>query len=104
MHAPDPLLDPQGIPGQVVVHDRPHAYVSTRGCHATRYNDETMEIHVRRNTSSKTMSMTLEDAKDFFENFPATHRTHKALNDVGRSYGELGQTSTQRTGGEGQRD
>src|SRR5205807_4965268 len=22
MHAPDPLLDPQGIPGQVVVHDR----------------------------------------------------------------------------------
>jgi excinuclease ABC subunit A len=47
--------------------------------------------------------MTVEEAMNFFENFPVIHRILKALNDVGLSYIKIGQPSTQLSGGEAQR-
>ena len=47
--------------------------------------------------------MTVEEAMNFFENFPVIHRLLKALNDVGLSYVKIGQPSTQLSGGEAQR-
>jgi excinuclease ABC subunit A len=39
----------------------------------------------------------------FFDNFPQIYRMLKALNDVGLSYVQIGQPSTQLSGGEAQR-
>jgi len=49
------------------------------------------------------LSMTVEEALAFFENFPRIAQLLKALNEVGLSYVNLGQPSTQLSGGEAQR-
>ncbi len=81
----------------------PDVYVNCEACHGSRYNAETLEIHYRGKSIADVLAMTVEEAKEFFENFPAIYRMLKALNDVGLSYIKLGQPSTQLSGGEAQR-
>jgi excinuclease ABC subunit A len=52
---------------------------------------------------AQVLAMTIEEALVFFENFPRIHQMLKALNDVGLGYVQLGQPSTQLSGGEAQR-
>jgi excinuclease ABC subunit A len=87
----------------IEMHFLPDVYVNCEVCHGTRYNAETLEIHYRGKHIADVLAMTVEEAKEFFENFPAIHRMLKALNDVGLSYVKLGQPSTQLSGGEAQR-
>ena len=47
--------------------------------------------------------MRVEEALAFFDSFPKIKQLLKALNDVGLSYVELGQSSTTLSGGEAQR-
>src|SRR5438445_12895723 len=47
--------------------------------------------------------MTVEEAMNFFDNFPVIHRQLQAVNDVGLGYIKTGQPSTQLSGGEAQR-
>src|SRR5437763_5303162 len=85
------------------MHFLPDVYVACEVCHGTRYNAETLEIHYRGKSISDILNMTVEEALGFFENFPRIHQVLKALNDVGLGYVELGQPSTQLSGGEPQR-
>ena len=85
------------------MHFLPDVYVNCEVCHGTRYNAETLQIHYRDKTIADVLAMTVEEAMGFFENFPLIHRLLKALNDVGLSYVQLGQPSTQLSGGEAQR-
>jgi excinuclease ABC subunit A len=87
----------------IEMHFLPDVYVKCEVCHGARYNAETLEIHYRGKTISDVLNMTVEEALAFFENFPQIQRMLKALNDVGLSYVELGQPSTQLSGGEAQR-
>jgi excinuclease ABC subunit A len=87
----------------IEMHFLPDVYVNCEVCHGTRYNAETLEIHYRGKTVANVLDMTVEEAKDFFENFPVIHRQLKALNDVGLGYVKIGQPSTQLSGGEAQR-
>jgi excinuclease ABC subunit A len=87
----------------IEMHFLPDVYVDCEVCHGTRYNAETLQIHYRNKTIAEVLAMTVEEALAFFENFPQIYRLLKALNDVGLSYVQLGQPSTQLSGGEAQR-
>ncbi len=87
----------------IEMHFLPDVYVACEVCHGKRYNAETLEIHYRGKTIADVLDMTVEQALEFFANFPAIHRMLKAVNDVGLSYIRLGQPSTQLSGGEAQR-
>jgi excinuclease ABC subunit A len=87
----------------IEMHFLPDVYVACEVCHGRRYNAETLEIHYRGKHIADVLAMTVEEALQFFENFPQIHRMLKALNDVGLSYIKLGQPSTQLSGGEAQR-
>jgi excinuclease ABC subunit A len=87
----------------IEMHFLPDVYVACEVCHGTRYNAETLEIHYRGKTIAEVLNMTVEEALNFFENFPRIHQMLKAINDVGLSYVKIGQPSTQLSGGEAQR-
>ena len=87
----------------IEMHFLPDVYVDCEVCHGTRYNAETLEVHYRGKNIAEILSMTVEEALSFFENFPKIHQMLKALNDVGLVYVKLGQPSTQLSGGEAQR-
>jgi excinuclease ABC subunit A len=87
----------------IEMHFLPDVYVACEVCHGKRYNAETLEIHYRGKNVADVLAMTVEEALAFFENFPQIHRMLKALNDVGLTYVQLGQPSTQLSGGEAQR-
>ncbi len=87
----------------IEMHFLPDVYVNCEACHGTRYNAETLEIHYRGKNVAEVLAMTVEEALAFFENFPQIYRMLKALNEVGLSYVQLGQPSTQLSGGEAQR-
>jgi excinuclease ABC subunit A len=87
----------------IEMHFLPDVYVNCEVCHGTRYNAETLQIHYRNKTIADVLAMTVEEALAFFENFPQIYRLLKAVNDVGLSYVQLGQPSTQLSGGEAQR-
>ena len=87
----------------IEMHFLPDVYVDCEVCRGTRYNAETQEIHYRGKTIADVLSMTVEEALGFFENFPRIQQMMKCLHDVGLGYVELGQPSTQLSGGEAQR-
>jgi len=87
----------------ITMHFLPDVYVDCEVCHGTRYNAETLEIHYRGKTIADVLAMTVEEALAFFENFPRIQQMLKCLNDVGLGYIQLGQPSTQLSGGEAQR-
>ncbi len=81
----------------------PDVYVLCEVCNGKRYNRETLEILYKTKSISDVLDMTVEEAVDFFEDFPALSRKIKALNDVGLGYIKLGQQATTLSGGEAQR-
>ena len=87
----------------IEMHFLPDVFVECEVCNGKRYNKETLEIKFRGKSIADILAMTVEEAVDFFENFPVIHRLTKALLDVGLGYVKLGQPSTQLSGGEAQR-
>lgn len=81
----------------------PDVYVLCEVCNGKRYNHETLEILYKTKSISDVLEMTVEEALDFFEDFPALKRKIKSLNDVGLGYIKLGQQATTLSGGEAQR-
>ncbi len=88
---------------RIEMHFLPDVYVTCQECKGARYNRETLEVRYRGNNIADVLDMRVEDALSFFENFPKIKQLLRALNDVGLSYIELGQSSTTLSGGEAQR-
>jgi excinuclease ABC subunit A len=85
------------------MHFLPDVYVPCEVCHGKRYNREALEIHYKGKDISDILSMTCDQALEFFENIPAIARKLQTLVDVGVGYISLGQSATTLSGGEAQR-
>ena len=88
---------------KVEMHFLPDVYVNCDICSGKRYNRETLEVRYKNKNIHEILSMTVEEAFEFFEPVPALKRKLKTLMDVGLSYIKLGQSATTLSGGEAQR-
>jgi excinuclease ABC subunit A len=81
----------------------PDVMVQCETCNGKRYNRETLEIRYKGKSISDVLDMTVDQAVEFFDNFPKIKNVVKTLQDVGLGYITLGQHSTTLSGGEAQR-
>jgi len=88
---------------RIEMHFLPDIFVRCEECKGLRYNRQTLEIRYRGRNIAEVLDMTVEEAVEFFENFPRLKRILRTLADVGMDYVRLGQSSTTLSGGEAQR-
>ncbi|MBF0449117.1 MAG: excinuclease ABC subunit UvrA, partial [Magnetococcales bacterium] len=88
---------------KIEMHFLPDVFVQCDVCHGSRYNRETLEIFYKGKTISDVLSMTIEEALEFFQAIPAIRNKLTTLMDVGLGYIRLGQSATTLSGGEAQR-
>ncbi|MFZ1937393.1 MAG: excinuclease ABC subunit UvrA [Thermoguttaceae bacterium] len=81
----------------------PDLYVACPVCEGKRFNRQTLEIRYRDHSIADVLDMQVEEAADFFQNFPQIARLVGSLQEVGLGYMTLGQSSTTLSGGEAQR-
>lgn len=81
----------------------PSVYIKCEECHGKRYNEETLNIKFKGKSIYDVLSMPIEEALEFFKNFPIIHRKLQLLQDVGLGYLQLGTSSNVLSGGEAQR-
>ncbi|MBN2476713.1 MAG: excinuclease ABC subunit UvrA [Pirellulales bacterium] len=81
----------------------PDLYVTCPVCEGKRFNRQTLEILYRDRSIADVLEMRIDDAVEFFQNFPAIARLLGGLQEVGLGYLTLGQPSTTLSGGEAQR-
>jgi excinuclease ABC subunit A len=78
-------------------------WVTCEVCHGKRYNSQTLEVTFRGKNIAEVLSMTVDDAKDFFHAHSQILVKLETLSLVGLGYMELGQPATTLSGGEAQR-
>jgi excinuclease ABC subunit A len=88
---------------KVEMHFLADVYVPCDICKGKRYNRETLDIRYKGKNIHECLSLTVEDAREFFDAIPAISRKLQTLIDVGLSYITLGQAATTLSGGEAQR-
>ncbi len=88
---------------RIEMHFLPDVFVTCEACKGSRFNRETLEIKYRGKSIADVLSMRIEEALSFFDSFSSIKQLLQAMNDVGLSYVELGQSSTTLSGGEAQR-
>ena len=81
----------------------PDVYVICDECEGKRYNPDTLEVTYKGKNIYDILSMTVEEACEFFEPIKQIYNKLKTLYDVGLGYIRLGQSSTTLSGGEAQR-
>jgi excinuclease ABC subunit A len=88
---------------KVEMHFLPDIHVRCDVCKGQRYNRETLDIHYKGKNIFQVLSMTVEEAAEFFAPVPMVFRKLQTLMDVGLGYLTLGQNATTLSGGEAQR-
>jgi excinuclease ABC subunit A len=81
----------------------PSVYSPCPVCHGSRYNAKTLEIRYIGKNIAEVLSMTVDDAYEFFAEDVTTRRALHVLREVGLGYLRLGQPATELSGGEAQR-
>jgi len=88
---------------KIEMHFLPDVYVPCEVCHGTRYNSETLEIKFKDKNIYEVLEMRVEEAYEFFQNFPKIKSKLQVLMDVGLTYIKLGQIAPTLSGGEAAR-
>ncbi len=81
----------------------PDLYLPCPVCGGKRFNRQTLEIRYRDKNIADVLEMSVDEAVEFFENFPTLLRLLRSLQDVGLGYMALGQPSITLSSGEAQR-
>ncbi len=88
---------------KVEMHFLPDIFVTCEVCKGKRFNRETLEVLYKGKNISDVLSMTVEEAKGFFQNIPSVQTKLNTIAEVGLDYIQLGQAATTLSGGEAQR-
>ena len=88
---------------KVEMHFLADIYVKCDICDGKRYNEQTLEVKFKEKSIAEVLSMTVEEALEFFEAIPAIKNKLQTVADVGLTYITLGQSATTLSGGEAQR-
>lgn len=88
---------------RIEMHFLPDVYVECDRCKGKRYNRETLEIRHRGKSIADILTMTVDEAADFFSAVPAIAGKMDTLQRVGLGYLQVGQAATTLSGGEAQR-
>ncbi len=88
---------------QIEMQFLPDVTVPCEICHGLRYNREALEVTMRGSSIADILGMTVDQALEFFINFPRIRPKLETLRDVGLGYIRLGQPATTLSGGEAQR-
>ena len=88
---------------KIEMHFLPDVFVKCDVCKGKRYNREVLEVKFKNKTIADVLEMTVEEACEFFKNFPQIVNKLKTLEEVGLGYIRLGQPATTFSGGEAQR-
>ncbi len=81
----------------------PDVHVTCEACRGRRYDRETLEVRYKGRSISDVLDMTIQKASEFFKDIPSIYSKLNTLNEVGLGYLQLGQPSTELSGGEAQR-
>ncbi len=81
----------------------PDVRLTCQDCRGRRYNEQTLQVTIRGKNMADVLAMTVDEALEFFRNYPAAQRILRTMRDVGLGYLTLGQPSTTLSGGEAQR-
>lgn len=88
---------------EIEMHFLPSVEVTCDICKGKRFNKETLQVHYKGKSIFDILSMTIEEANQFFRDVPFIHDKLKILSEVGLDYLTLGQSATTLSGGEAQR-
>ena len=81
----------------------PNVFTVCEICNGKRYNPEILNITYKEKNIYDILSMSVDEAEEFFKNHPYIHHRLKFLQEVGLGYINLGQSSLTLSGGEAQR-
>jgi excinuclease ABC subunit A len=87
----------------IEMHFLPTVYVTCDVCKGKRFDRETLEVRYKGKSISDVLTMTVEDAAQFFKDIPNVAEVFEMLVKVGLGYVEVGQPATTLSGGEAQR-
>jgi len=81
----------------------PSTWIHCETCNGDRYNPATLDVTLRDKHIGDVLSMTIDEAADFFAPHPRIADPLKLMADTGLGYLQLGQPSPTLSGGEAQR-
>lgn len=81
----------------------PDLYVQCPACGGRRFNRQTLRVKYKGLSIADVLDLSVDEAVEFFENFPKIARLLTTLQQVGLGYLSLGQSSITLSGGESQR-
>ncbi len=88
---------------KIEMHFLPDIYVPCETCKGKRYNEDALTIRYRGKNIFEVLTMTVDEALEFFAAIPSITAKLKTLSEVGLGYIQLGQAATTLSGGEAQR-
>jgi excinuclease ABC subunit A len=81
----------------------PDIYVPCEVCKGKRFTPEILKVLYNGKSIADVLDMSVDDAKNFFNDIPHVFRKLNTLSQIGLGYIKLGQNSTDLSGGESQR-
>lgn len=88
---------------RIEMHFLPDIYVPCETCKGKRYNEDALTIRYRGKNIFEVLTMTVDEALEFFSAVPSIKTKLHTLSEVGLGYIQLGQSATTLSGGEAQR-